>query len=216
MSDPSKPKRHGCFFYGCLITVIVVIVGVVGTILGVRSFINKTIATYTDAAPTPLPAVQLSSAQIESARKRWDDFMAKVKAGQPASALVLSANDLNALIAATGTNGLKDKLVATIEGGQLTARASLPLDRLNWRLLRGRYLNGSIVFKVGLTNGALLVQTEAIRVKDRPLPAWLMTQLRAENWAPAFMNAPDAAAVEQRLAGIAVTNGALVVTPRQP
>lgn len=216
MNDPSKPRRRGCWLYGCLITLALALIGVIAGFLILRHVVHQTVMSYTDTTPAKLPDLVITQPEIEAAQQRWKTFFEGLKGNQPLPPLTLTADDLNALIASTGTNALRDKLRVTIENNQLKGQVSFPLDRLQNGMLQGRYLNGTILFKVGLQDGVLTVRAESIEVKDQPLPGWLMSRIRAQNWAQNLMNDMNAVAVLQNLESIVVTNDALVVTPKNP
>src|SRR4051794_11189385 len=96
-----EPRQRGCFFYGCLIASILAILLLVGMgILGYtayRYFIN-TAKQYTDTRPTPLPAVEMPAEQVKDLHARVDAFKAALDAGKPSEPLVLTADELNALV----------------------------------------------------------------------------------------------------------------------
>jgi hypothetical protein len=215
MDTPPKPKGRGCFFYGCISSLVLVLVGALTLYLGARYMIKKTVASYTDTAPVQLPDLAITQAEIDAAQNRWTAFFDAVKTDKQLPPLVFTARDLNVLAATTGTNALQGRMVVSIDGDQIKAQASLPLGKVNAGL-HGRYLNGTLTLKIALEDGTLVVRPETIEVKDKPVPKWLMTKLRQQNWAQGFMNDMNAAQVIQNLEGIAVTNGMLVIKAKAP
>ncbi len=213
MESPPPSKGRGCFFYGCIISLVLLLVGGLTAFFGARYAIRKLIATYTDAAPTALPPADISAAEIARAQQRWTGFFEAVKTDQRLPPLVLSAADLNALIAGTGANGLSNKLRVRIEGNRVTGQMCLPLPR---GPARGRYLNGEVSLQVEWKDGSLAVRPESVTVRGRPLPPWLMGKLREQNLARDLMNNLDAANTLQNLEAVSVTNDAVVIRPKEP
>jgi hypothetical protein len=213
MENPPPPKGRGCFFYGCITTLVLLLVGALTTYLGARYFIKKMIATYTDSAPALLPEAEVSTAKIEEVRQRWVAFFDGVKTDKPLPPFALTADDLNALIASTGANGLSNRLHVKIEGDRLKGQMSIPLRQ---GMVRGRYLNGEFTLKVNWNDGALSVWPESITVRGKPLPAWLMGRIRQQNLARDMMNNMNAANTLQNLESVAVTNDAVVIQPKAP
>jgi hypothetical protein len=213
MSDQTQPKRRGCFFYGCLITGILLVLGLLAAYLGTRYVIRK-VVNYTDAAPMALPATAATPAQVAATQQRWDAFVKDVKAGKATAPLALNTTDLNALIAGSGSANLKDSVRVTIEGDQLKGQVSLPLDQFKIGLLRGRYLNGTMAVKLGLRDGRLAVHAESVQTSRGPLPAAIMDKLRQENLAEQAMQDPDTAKALAELESIEVSDGKLIITPR--
>lgn len=213
MESPPPPKGRGCFFYGCIISLVLLLVGGLTAFFGARYAIRKMIATYTDAAPAPLPPAQVSAEEVARVQQRWAEFFAAVKTDQRLPPLVLSAADLNALIAGTGANGLSNKLRVRIDGNRVTGQMCLPLHQ---GPARGRYLNGQFTLQVEWKDGSLAVRPESITVRGRPLPAWLMGKLREQNLARDLMNNLDAANTLQNLEDVALTNDAVVIRPKEP
>src|SRR5438445_6169744 len=91
-------KRRGCLFYGCLTGFIFLLLILLGGLIGTR-YLKKMVTEFTEDKPTPMPAVQMSDAQMQQVRKRVDDFRDSVKAGKPTKSLELSADEINGLIA---------------------------------------------------------------------------------------------------------------------
>jgi len=108
-SDPSSPlppapppKKHGCFFYGCITSLILLLVLAVGIVLGTRfllSRLNQLVAQYTDTSPTPLPAVELPPEEMKALSDRVAAFSQALDAHSNAAPLILTGPQVNALLA---------------------------------------------------------------------------------------------------------------------
>jgi hypothetical protein len=62
-TTPKKPR--GCFFYGCITGLVLLLLMVLGLLLGVYYF-KKMVNQFTDTKPLALPVVQMSPAEIKA------------------------------------------------------------------------------------------------------------------------------------------------------
>jgi hypothetical protein len=219
-ASASQPaKRRGCFFYGCItVLVMMVLVGVAG-FFTIRYFANKVTAfvvQYTDTAPMTLESVEVSAAEYQQLDKRVTAFADAVNARKATPALVLTGNDVNALIANNPAwKGLKDKVYVTIEGDQIKGKVSIPMDDLAQvpflSRLKGRYLNGSAAFKVSLANAVLAVTIQSLEAKGQSPPPQLMAQLQTVNFAQNATQDPKTQEMIGRLESIEVKDGKLTI-----
>jgi hypothetical protein len=210
---PAKPRR-GCFFYGCLSGVVCLLAILIAFLLGLYQ-LKRMLNFYTDTHPASLPSVQMTPAEIERIKQRIEDFQDAVRSGRPTEPLVLNGNEINALIQ-TDPNlaEAKGKVYVTIEGDRLKGQLSFPLDELGLPIFRGRYLNGSGIFEVGLQNGGLLVRAESLLVKGKPLPGVYMDKIRSQNLAANLGNNPRASIAISHLQEIRVADGKVVLVPK--
>jgi len=213
MAD-SQPKRAPNPFKGKTLLVLLVIV-VVSAILGVlyaKSVVNR----LTDAQPAPMPMVQLTEIQMFQLHDRVSTFQDSVKDGDPTSPLALSADEINALIETDASfAALKNHLFVGINGSELGAQISFPAEDLGLARLRGRFINATGVFDVGLTNGELNVLAESLLVKGKPLPTHFMRQVMGQNLAEKMNQDPKAVMGLKKLKSIEVKDGKLVVTAKK-
>ena len=225
MSDQSKPspqptKRRGCFFYGCItVLVIVVLVGIAG-FFAVRYGLNKFAAfveQYTETSPMKLPVVQMPTAEYAELDKRvtaFNDALASQKATPP---LVLTGDEINALMVNNPAwQQLKGKLYVMIEGDQIKGQVSMPMDDGLAQLpglskLKGRFLNGSASLKISLQDGTLFVTMQSLQVKGQSPPENIMAQLRARNLAQNVYNDPKNAETIRKLESIEVKDGKITI-----
>ena len=215
MTDPAAKPRRGCFFYGC-ITGLVLLVIVLGAIMVVLHYAKKMVNQYTDSQPMELPTVQMAQGEIDKLKQRFEAFQKAVKEQHPTEPLVLAADDINALIAnGPERQDLKGKFYVGLEGDQVKGEVSVPLREIGWSVFKGRYLNGSATFNLSFSNGVLWVAPQTIIVKGRPLPEAFMQEIRKQNLAAALANEPAAVAVLQGLQDIWVKEGKLVAVPKE-
>jgi hypothetical protein len=209
------PKQRGCFFYGCIIASIlavlfVILMGVIG-FLGYR-FLNQMVDQYTSTTPQQLPKVEMSAEQLKTLKDRVDAFQKAVEAGTPTEPLVLTSDDLNALIQEKPE--LKGVIYVKIEKDEVKGQVSLPLDKLNFGMVRGRYLNGEADIKASLSDGVLIVTIESLEVNGQKLPEDAIKELRKQNVAKDFYKDEDAAKTIRKLESLEVKDGKIILKVR--
>ena len=191
------------------------IVMTVSVILGVL-YAKHVVNQLTDAQPVKLPTVKLPEIQMFQLHDRVDTFRDSVRDGDPTPPLALSADELNALIETDPAfAALKNHLFVIINGNELGAQISFPAEDLGLVRLRGRFVNATGVFDVGLTNNELSVMVESLSVKGKPLPTHIMRQIMGRNLAEKLNQDPKTVAGLRKLKAIEVKEGKLVVTARK-
>ncbi len=221
LPGPSKnqKKKHGCFFWGCITSVILAVVLLV--VIGVGIYVSyryiiDTAKKYTDTIPAPMPAVAMPEPQRVELRKKVEEFGKGIEARTAAEPIVLTADDLNALIDENPM--LTGKAHVDIVGDKVTAKISFPVSDMKlpkpFRELDGRYLNGSATLRVSLRDGVLDVRADSIEAKGQPLPKEIMDGLKNQNLAEKSLDDPKARAAVSKLESIVVKDGKIIVTPR--
>lgn len=215
----SGEKKSGCkkfFIIGCLSLCVIAIVAIVGGYFVVTRAVKGLVENYTEAQPLDLPEVELPESEIQSTLARTDAFKQAVEAGEPTEPLVLSSDEVNAVIQRHPDFAkLSDKAYVTLEGDKVHGQVSIPLGDF-LPMAAGRYFNGSAVFSVSLAGGRLAVYLDSLEVGAEPVPEEFMAQLRQANLAENFVNDPSIAPVIEKLREIEVADGKLVITPRGP
>jgi len=217
MSDPTVPptirKGRGCLFYCGIAFAVLLLIGCLLGYLAVR-FVKNQINNYTDSAPMTLPKVEMSDAEFKLLDQRVKSFADAVEQGKPAESLVLTEQDINALLAKSdNTKEWADKVYVSLKDSEIRGQVSIPLGDFG-RIGRGRYLNGEAAFNVSLENGVLIVTAQEIKVKGKPLPESIMSELRHENLAKDAYKNPKNAEALRKLERIQVKDGRLIVTAR--
>jgi hypothetical protein len=216
--DPPEKKRHGCFFYGSIVLLVFVLVVAVAGFFIARYFIgvaNATIAKYTETEAMTFPKVEMPAEELRALQQRVAVFNSAMEAHSNTPALVLSSQDINALMASnTNFKDLKDTCYVEIEGDKVKGELSLPLGkyfRFPFVHFKGRYLNGTGTFRVAVSNEALSVYVDSLEVKGKPLPPEFMMQLKGKDMAVDFNKNPSNAATMSHYESLLVTNGTIMV-----
>ncbi|MCX6907290.1 MAG: hypothetical protein NTY01_04525 [Verrucomicrobia bacterium] len=215
----AAPKKHGCFFYGCLTSIVIAVLLVIGVCVagyyGLSKFANLALA-YTDTEPMTLPAVQVDPAVYAALQKRVQEFKTVVDAGKPAT-LALTADELNMLVAGDKNAAQwKGRVWFEIKGNDIKGQLSMPLDFVSsvpgLGKFKGRYLNGAASVQATMALGVLVVRLQSLEVKGKPLPDELMAALSRENLAKDATRNRETAAFLARLADLTVQDGKLILT----
>ncbi len=210
--DDNPPKKRGCFFYGCLAVIIFGLAASLLAYVGYR-YLRNQLARFLDATPVPIKTVEISPAERDELQQRLAAFKEAMDGQKIPRELVLTARDLNTLIAAQAPEW-KSKVFAMIENGRIKGRISLPLEDKGPLKLKGKYLNGIATFNASLEDGTLNVAIERVEVKGQPLPAWMLSKVRAYNLAQGLQSDPRSAQTIQKLESLRVVNDVVVLKNR--
>jgi hypothetical protein len=216
MSDQPAPKRqHGCLFYGCLAGAGCLLLLLLGFLALLHMF-NKALNQFTDTRPAPLPALQMSQPEIEEVQRKFDNFRDAAGSGRPVPPLVLTSDDVNALLLNSKEFGpARGKIYVKINDDHLQAQVSLPLKDIGLRFFKNRYLNGTATFKLSFANGMLTLNATEILVKGKPLPGVYMDKIRQENFAGPINNNSQTSIALNKLQAIELKDGKLILVPKQ-
>ena len=91
-------------------------------------FADKMVKEYTATAPQELPKVEMSGEKRQTLRDRVEAFRKAIDEGTPTEPLVLTSDDLNALI--EDDEDLKGKFFVKVEEDEIKGQVSIPLDPL--------------------------------------------------------------------------------------
>ena len=224
-APPAVPKKRGCFFYGCITCLVLLLVGMLGIYIGVRVVLHKMdqmVAEYTDTAPMQMPKSELTAEQTKALKARTDAFSKAIAAHSNTPPLVLTGPELNALIAdSSNAKNASNAIYVTLEGDAIKGQVSIPLDALDDSPvmkrfhLKGRYLNGACLMQAGVTNGTLGVYIQSLEVKGKPLPAQFMSPLTQKNLAEDYNRNPNNTAAFDKYESITVKDGTMIITPKK-
>lgn len=188
---------------------------VLGALLVGLHYVRKVVNRFTDNKPMELPTLQMSKAEIDQVKQRFEAFQQEVREQRATKPLILTADDINALIASgSEPQTLKGKLYVSLEGDQVKGEVSVPLQEVGLSMFRGRYLNGSATFNLGFRDSVLIVTPRTLIVKGTPVPEVYMQEIRKQNFATSLTNEPAAVAVLKGLQDIQVKEGKVVIVPK--
>jgi hypothetical protein len=215
--EPPARRPRGCLFYGCLTVAILALIAIIlvgtGAYLGYRA-VEEFVQEYADDVGKPVPVVELPAEEVEAVQERIKKFRDALAAGKATDPLVLTADEVNSLIAEQPW--LPGKLALEFAGDKVRGQVSIPLESLGFPanvLFPGKFLNGNAEFSVGLDGDQLVVKLESLEVKGKHVPDNYVATFRAENLARGA-NTPANAKHVARLKSIEIKDGKLIISPK--
>jgi len=204
----SKKSNCGCWAFGCGGLLLAVGLLIVAMVFGSYLFLNKQVEKYTDTEPTEMPIVEMDEEELARLQERVESFSQRLipadaddaadeapdaqpdpAAGDQPLTLVLSADEINALIQTN--ESIKGNVHVVLEDGRVKAQISIPTDNIPG--MGGRYLNADVELEVSLKKDVLMAKIIDANVKGEPLPAEFMESLSGENLAGELNKNPDLA-----------------------
>jgi len=213
--NEQKKSGRGCLFWGGIIAGALLLMVCLAMFIGYR-FAKGLVNEFTDAEPMALPTVNMSAEEVSRLRNRVSEFSRAVDENRPVQPLVVTTDEINALIATEPDAAqFRNHVYVMIEGDQVKGQVSIPAERFGFKPLRGRYLNATATLNVSLADGLLRVNADALTVKGKPLPDSFMQHVRVENFAQEFNQDPKYKPALDKLETIQVKDGKLIITPKK-
>jgi len=220
---PRPKKPRGCLFYGCMTALVLLVVGGVGGFFAIRyalDMVVEVVEPYTEATPMQLPESKMPAAEYQLLERRVDDFRGALAADQQPAPLVLTSDDLNALIANhPAWSMLRGKVHVSLQGDQVEGEIAFPLDDFIEHLprmarLKGRYLNGTATLRIALVDEILVVALRSLTVKGQSLPPEVLANLRSHNLVDMTRTGSPMGELESEFETIEVADGKLTLEAR--
>ena len=197
---------YGCLFSFLLILILVVVVGFTGYWF-VKGQVNK----YTADKPADLPIIEYSQVELAAIESRVEKFRETIEDGKTPDVLVLTADDLNALI--SKEDELKGRVHVAIQEGQVLGEVSIPTDFIPGG--KGRYFNASATLNVSLDNGVLIVTLADATVNGERVPQEIIENIGKENLAEDIGKDPEVADILRRFDSLTIDEDKIILTPRR-
>lgn len=219
--ERKQKEGRGCFFYGCLTTVLVFIAVIIGLYLGTRQAARYAVSMFTTNAPAPVPKLELSAAEQESIRRDIEVRAQSATRGTNGT-LRLNERELNVLLNQTPElRPYTNQFYLSPSGTQLLAHVSMPLDqfklwseftrKLRSKDLQRRYFNGVAVVRPFVTNGNLSLVIDDLQVNGKSLPGDFTGRLKTFDLAAGMTNHPQAQAILGQINDVSVQDGQVIL-----
>jgi hypothetical protein len=210
-----SPRERGCFFYGCIIASVLAVLFLVA--MGVLLYVlyravGQLVDEYTATVPRELPKVEMPAEKRQTLKERVEAFRKAIDTGTPIEPLVLTGDEINALLEENPV--LHGKIFVAIEGEKVKAQVSIPLESIGVPMLGGRYLNGEAELKASLSEGVLIVTLESFEVNGKHPPSQFLDSLRTQNLAKDAYKDPKNAEQIRKLESIAIKDGKIIIKAR--
>jgi hypothetical protein len=216
---PKPPKpRSGCWKYGaigCLVILILAVIGGYFAYKGLKGVLGELTEKYTSVKPMDLPKLDASQDEVAATMEHVGSFTNTLKANEKIEPLTLTSRDINILIQNHPEwKEIAGKLYVTIEGDQVKGQISIPLGEMG-DMFKGRFLNGSASFNIGMESGRLLMFINSGEVGGKAIPEEIMNVVRAKNLAEKSYEKPEVVEMMNKLESITVKNGIMIITPKR-
>jgi hypothetical protein len=222
MADNVKRPGRGCFFYGTITFVLVLIGVMLGLYFGARKAALAAVAQYTSSASAPLPKLNLSPAEEQRIADELSESAQRAARGQGGGQITLGEQELNVLLGQSAeVKPFRDQIYIQPEGDVLKAQMSLPLDQFeHWKSftrkiggsdLTNRFLNGTAFLDLSVTNGGLSMAITNLIVNGETLPQQFITRIQGQNFAQTVNSNPALQSALQRVQDVSVKDGRVVI-----
>lgn len=219
-SGSGKKWLFGCGC-GCLGLILILSIGVYFAYIKIQEVAATAIAEYTATESVAVEIPQLSQDQIDHSVEKFSAFQAGLADGTEPVTLVLSGQDINALIQSHPTfKPLADRASVTVEEDRLRSQVSLSLEELDIPIpfiaeaVKGKYFNGIATFSVGMTAGRPALYIEGLEVNDAAIPAEFMSEISKQNFLEDAGKDPEFAKLIEMIEDIRIENGELRIVPK--
>jgi hypothetical protein len=208
--DVPVEKRGNCLMIGCLGTLVFVLLLVVGGGFAGYKFIQGQVDKYTSDKPADLPVIEYSEEQLAAIENRVESFKESMDQGKAPESLVLTTDELNALI--SRENDLIGKVYVTIQEGKISGEISIPTDFITGG--KDRYFNASATFNVSFDHGVLIVTLADAIVKGKRVPQAIIEGIGKENLARDMYKDPEVAEMLRRFESLIIEEDKIILKPR--
>ncbi len=179
--------------------------------------VDQLARSFTTDRPLAIPQVTMSQEELEALDRRVSDFGSAIENNEATDPLVLSADEINALIQRHGKFKQEGTgVVVRIFGDQIEGEISLPAGQVA-PSLEGRFVNGKGVFSIGVEEGRVVAYLQDLRVGDRYLPDQIREPLSRENLLrKAYEEDSELRRALTRIRSVEVREGKVIFTPAEP
>lgn len=209
-SAVQKSNSRGCLF-GCLAALVALLLMAACGGFGGYYLVSGQVQKYTSETPAEIPTVDFTVEQLSQLEDRLGTFQQALDDGQPAEDLVLSADEINAIIEKNDT--LRGKVYIRIEDEKVSGDVSIPVSGIPGG--DGRFLNASVTFDVSLDNGVLIVTLVDAEVEGTQVPQPFLEAMGNENLAKDFYKDPENAKLISRFESIRIEDDSIILELRK-
>lgn len=228
MNPPNTSKDDSARspFAGCaiLIAALVVMVFLIGFSVLTLFRQSNEIAKFTVEKPVPIEVTPITNqeAAINDLARRVEAFRQQL-AGDAATSLSLTADDLNLAIATYDTfKELRGTFrVLAIEGDKLRIAISFPLngpprlareDESGWMTSDSRYLNGTMVARPALLKREVVLSLDTIEVPGKQVAPQFIEQMSPYRITERYLTDPVIGPAMAKLTRVEVIDGKIILS----
>lgn len=211
---PPLPKTssnmNGCLI-GCLVVLVVAVLGVGILAFTVYKTIGGAVTAYTEETPRELPALTLSEEQSTAAHEKIAQFQAALDSGTGPREFAFTGDELNVMLRSSEPGQVfGESVYVTVANSEVRGEVSFDLGTI-LPFLEGRYANGSATFDVFTEGGMLHVYVDSFQVKGEAASEEFMQGMRGQNLALEVADDPEFRAWIEKVEAIRVEGDQLIV-----
>lgn len=219
-SGSGKKWLFGCGC-GCLGLLLLFAIGSYFAYNKIKTVAAELINEYTAPTAVKVEIPPLSPAQIDQAVTKFSAFQAALASGGDTEPLVLSGQDINALIQNhVSFKPFTDRANVTVEENTLRSQVSVNLEDLGIPVpfiadaVEGKYFNGVATFSPGMLAGRPALYIEDLEVNGMAMPEQFMSEFRKTNLLEEALKNSEFAAAIEKIEDIRIEDGALTIIPK--
>ena len=209
-----EKKGRGCFFYGCLTTIILLILIAIGGYIAFKRVTSYVVAEYTSETPLGMPQLNIGESEYEAVKTKLEAFGTALSAedGKKPDSLVLSGREINALIIHhPDLKEMKGHISVDIKEDTILGTVSIPLDSVGFP---GRFVNGEGALRASFDHGSLWVNLLSLTVNGKSVPDTVMKEMQKENLAKGLDSSPERNELFTKIDRITVSGGLVTVSAK--
>lgn len=201
----AKGKGPGCFFYGCLTSIILLILLILVSYFAFRSFVYG----ITDDKPLTFESVETTEQDFQQVNEKITKFGELLNSSAGPHSIQLTEDEINTLIAYhPKLTALRDTLRVKLEGDKIGGSLSVSLgDTVG--IFSGRYVNGTAVFRVNMGKNGPDIRVESFEFNGSPVDKSILAEINKSNLVDELKSDPDTKRTVARIRSISVQNGTL-------
>jgi len=183
----------------------------------VPPLVQSTVERYTATTPMPISTNPLPAIEQDELDDRVERFADAIEEGLTPEPLLLSGQDLNALLQDLWEDEeIPGEMALRIEDGRLRSNLSIPL-KPGFSIgpftpdVEGRYLNGTVTFRVALKDGVLSTDIERFVMNGKTLPGWIVDAVEREFIDEQILDNKDLREFTDKLARVQVSADSILL-----
>lgn len=188
MSNPPPLNGHkqpGCLKIGLWLLagfLVIILIGGIVAFISLRVIMNNLRANYTETKPFEFKPEPMNASQ-KSRLAKSHGTLKKALENNKQVEVTIKGDDLTQFFANSPETGKFAKSTSmNIDGDVINAKMSFPLNHLNMKSFKGRYINGDFKIKLEIQNGILSVNIISCDVAGKPIPKIFLDGLNGQNW----------------------------------
>ena len=174
--EPKKKSGKGCWFWGIIIFLVLVVGCSATAYFGVKKFMHGFVESFTSEEPLDLPISPLSAVEAEEFEKKVREFQSTLETDNKITEFEFTGEQLASFINKQTNGNILSRIKISDE--QVHSELSLNLTPFGYS---GKYFNGSASFKSGVIHGGLDIRVTKVTVNGSEFPDEFVKELGKRN-----------------------------------